>query len=101
MEGLGDLFHAAALGYAISEEEILAKLELVAAEKSGCEEIGTERSMLEIRPQGCTVYDLFDTLLAEDECFPTNRIRTGKQVELLKAWLARKAELQEQIYSEN
>lgn len=70
-------------GFAITLDDILVKIELVISGESMMEEIGTERSLAEIKEYTTTIYDLFEELVPEEEVNPTIKISTLELKEII------------------
>ncbi|MDA9471324.1 hypothetical protein [Enterococcus sp. 5H] len=70
-------------GFAITLDDILVKIELVISGESVIEEIGTERSLAEIKEDTTTIYDLFEELVPEEEANPTIKIATLELKEII------------------
>lgn len=79
--GLEELFNVE--GFAITLDDILVKIELVISGESMMEEIGTERSLAEIKEYTTTIYDLFEELVPEEEVNPTIKISTLELKEII------------------
>ncbi|MBP2097700.1 hypothetical protein [Enterococcus rivorum] len=71
-------------GVAFSLEDILNKIDLVISGVSQLEEIGTERSLAEIRLDITLIYDLFEELVSEEDINPTVEIPTLKLKEIIQ-----------------
>lgn len=71
-------------GVAFSLEDILNKIDLVISGVSQLEEIGTERSLAEIRLDITLIYDLFEELVSEEDIKPTVEIPTLKLKEIIQ-----------------
>jgi len=70
-------------GFAITLDDILVKIEFVISGESVIEEIGTERSLAEIKKDTTTIYDLFEELVPEEEVNPTIKISTLELKEII------------------
>jgi hypothetical protein len=80
-------------GSEISLEEILEKLNTVEDGQSRLEEIGNERSMLEIRKEKCVIYDLFEGIIDKDELNPTITIPIEQLKTIIQNWIIEKKKL--------
>ncbi|MGR3779243.1 hypothetical protein ACT1UG_27095 [Bacillus paramycoides] len=70
----------------IGIDDILEKINNVEEGKSDYEEIGNERSLLEIERGQCTVSDMFEGLIEEDELYPTVRISILELKNIILKW---------------
>ncbi|HFK7778795.1 TPA: hypothetical protein ACGY5R_000325 [Listeria monocytogenes] len=61
--------------------------------ESDFEEIGTERSIVEIRKNECMIYDDFDGLLDDDELNPTINLSTLEFKKIVMDWKAEREKL--------
>ncbi|MFT8316913.1 MAG: hypothetical protein ABF651_01425 [Sporolactobacillus sp.] len=77
----------------ISLEEILEKLVLVENGHSQFEEIGNERSMLEIRKENCTIYDSFEGIIDDEDLNPTINISLEQLKKIILNWKVEKERL--------
>lgn len=84
-------------GSEIGLEEILEKLTLVEKGQSQIEEIGNERSMLEIRKENCTIYDLFEGIIDDDELNPTVTISLEELKQIILNWMVERERLSKTI----
>lgn len=83
--GLGDLLNI--YFSSITLEDILDKINKIKNGESEFEEIGTERSIVEIRKNECMIYDAFDGLL-DDELNPTINLSTLEFKKIVMDWKA-------------
>ncbi|EPR4364849.1 hypothetical protein ACU54Z_002128 [Listeria monocytogenes] len=83
--GLGDLLNIDFSS--ITLEDILDKINKIKNGESEFEEIGTERSIVEIRKNECMIYDAFDGLL-DDELNPTINLSTLEFKRIVMDWKA-------------
>lgn len=83
--GLGDLLNI--YFSSITLEDILDKINKIKNGESEFEEIGTERSIVEIRKNECMIYDAFDGLL-DGELNPTINLSTLEFKKIVMDWKA-------------
>ncbi|WP_258319207.1 hypothetical protein [Listeria monocytogenes] len=88
--GLGDLLNIDFSS--ITLEDILDKINKIENGKSEFEEIGTERSIVEIRKNECMIYDAFDGLL-DDELNPTINLSTLEFKKIVMDWKTEREKL--------
>lgn len=88
--GLGDLLNI--YFSSITLEDILDKINKIKNGESEFEEIGTERSIVEIRKNECMIYDAFDGLL-DDELNPTINLSTLEFKKIVRDWKTEKDKL--------
>ncbi|EAC9052905.1 hypothetical protein KW11_11570 [Listeria monocytogenes] len=88
--GLGDLLNIDFSS--ITLEDILDKINKIKNGESEFEEIGTERSIVEIRKNECMIYDAFDGLL-DDELNPTINLSTLEFKKIVMDWKAEREKL--------
>ncbi|ENI8404619.1 hypothetical protein ABZY94_001209 [Listeria monocytogenes] len=89
--GLGDLLNIDFSS--ITLEDILDKINKIENGKSEFEEIGTERSIVEIRKNECMIYDAFDGLLDDDELNPTINLSTLEFKKIVMDWKTEREKL--------
>ncbi|WP_235005467.1 hypothetical protein [Listeria monocytogenes] len=89
--GLGDLLNI--YFSSITLEDILDKINKIKNGESEFEEIGTERSIVEIRKNECMIYDAFDGLLDDDELNPTINLSTLEFKKIVRDWKTEKDKL--------
>ncbi|WP_228465814.1 MULTISPECIES: hypothetical protein [Listeria] len=89
--GLGDLLNIDFSS--ITLEDILDKNNKIENGESEFEEIGTERSIVEIRKNECMIYDAFDGLLDDDELNPTINLSIFEFKKIVMDWKAEREKL--------
>ncbi|EOF7810996.1 hypothetical protein ACK2L4_000265 [Listeria monocytogenes] len=89
--GIGDLLNIDFSS--ITLEDILYKINKIENGESEFEEIGTERSIVEIRKNECMIYDAFDGLLDDDELNPTINLSTLEFKKIVRDWKTEKDKL--------
>ncbi|WP_260449294.1 hypothetical protein [Listeria marthii] len=89
--GLGDLLNIDFSS--ITLEDILDKNNKIENGESEFEEIGTERSIVEIRKNECMIYDAFDGLLDDDELSPTINLSIFEFKKIVMDWKAEREKL--------
>ncbi|EAE6207628.1 hypothetical protein RKK46_001187 [Listeria innocua] len=89
--GLGDLLNIDFSS--ITLEDILYKINKIENGESEFEEIGTERSIVEIRKNECMIYDAFDGLLDDDELNPTINLSTLEFKKIVMDWKVEREKL--------
>lgn len=77
----------------ITLEDILDKINKIENGKSEFEEIGTERSIVEIWKNKCMIYDAFDGLLDDDELNPTINLSTLEFKKIVMDWKTEREKL--------
>ncbi|EAG9426240.1 hypothetical protein CW829_03665 [Listeria monocytogenes] len=89
--GLGDLLNIDFSS--ITLEDILYKINKIENGESEFEEIGTERSIVEIWKNKCMIYDAFDGLLDDDELNPTINLSTLEFKKIVMDWKTEREKL--------
>lgn len=84
----------------ITLDDILNKINKVENEESNFEEIGTERSMVEIKIDYCTIYDIFVGLIDDDELNPTVILPTYEFKKIVVDWKKERRKLLDKINDE-
>lgn len=76
--------------YKITLEDIIEKIDLVRNGESRAEQIGTEKAMIEITPNGIEIYDMFVGLIEDEELFPTIYLSYNELHEIIQIWKCEK-----------
>ncbi|WP_234293049.1 hypothetical protein [Listeria ivanovii] len=96
--GLGDLLN---VDYSlITLDDILSEIDKVESGESSLEEIGSERSMVEIRKDECVIYDAFEGIVEDDELYPTIKMPTPEFKKIVVEWKAEREKLLDRINNE-
>ncbi|WP_152657118.1 hypothetical protein [Oceanobacillus sp. CFH 90083] len=82
----------------ITIDDILEKIKIVEEEKSDFEEIGNERSLLEIRKDQSTISDMFEGIIDDNELYPIIHIDTLKLKDIVLKWKDARKKLMNEIH---
>ncbi|MBM5707348.1 hypothetical protein [Listeria ivanovii] len=84
----------------ITLDDILSEIDKVESGESSLEEIGSERSMVEIRKDECIIYDSFEGIVEDDELYPTIKMPTPEFKKIVVEWKAERKRLLDRINNE-